>query len=62
MSILSNSEVSLNVFSLYNQTSCFKHIKFTTEDYFTKHTKITTKLNWEFTKVVKIQSKVTWVG
>ncbi len=38
----------------YNKTSSFKLIKFITDDYFTEHTNITTKLNWTlFTKVIK---------
>ncbi len=42
----------------YNKTSCFEYIKFITEDYFTEHMNITTKLKWKlFTKVIKIPSE-----
>ncbi len=34
-----------NITHIYNKTSCFKKIKFITEDSFRKHTNITTKLN-----------------
>ncbi len=41
--------------------SCFILIEFVTEDWFTKHTNITTKLNWKlFTKVIKSPSEEAW--
>ncbi len=37
-------------------------IEFITEDWFTKHTNITTKLKWKlFTKVIKSPSEEAWV-
>ncbi len=46
----------------YKKTSCFEKIEFTTEDYFTKHTNITTRLKLTlFTNVIKNPSKETWV-
>jgi hypothetical protein len=53
----------MNVLPQYNKTSCFEQIKFITEDYFTDHTNIATKLKWKlFTKVIKMPSKEAWVG
>ncbi len=50
------------VFSYYNETSCWEQIKFITEDYFTEHTNITTKLKQKlFTQVIKLPSKEAWV-
>ncbi len=42
----------------YDKMSFLFKIKFITEDWFTKYTNITTKLNWKlFTKVIKRQSE-----
>ncbi len=62
-----NQQVLLNwpvptVWLVYNKTSCFEYIKFITEDYFAKHTNITTKLKLKlFTKVIKKPSEEAWV-
>ncbi len=46
------SKVSITLTS-YNKTSCFEWIKFITEDYFTEHANITTKLKQKlYTKVI----------
>ena len=43
------SGFKINKTELYNKTSCFKRIKFITEE----HANITTKLSWKlFTKVI----------
>ncbi len=49
--------------SLYNKMSSFKQFKFITEDWFTKYTKISNKLEWKlFTKVIKRPSEEALVG
>jgi hypothetical protein len=46
----------------YIKTSCFEIIKFITEEYFTEHTNITTKLKLKlFTKLIKMPSEEAWV-
>ncbi len=47
---------------IHNKTSCFKSIKFITEETKVKHTNITTKLKWKlFAKVIEMPSKEAWV-
>ncbi len=47
--------------SVYNKTSCLEKIEFITDNYFTKHTNITTKLKQKlFTKVIREQSEEAW--
>jgi hypothetical protein len=45
----------------YNKASYLEYIEFITEDYFPKHTNITTKLKWKvFTNVIREPSKEAW--
>ncbi len=47
----------------YSNTSFFEQIKFNTEDYFPKHTNITTTLRWKlFTKVIREPSEEAWIS
>ncbi len=42
--------------------SCFKLIKFITEDWFTRYANVTTKLSWKlFTEGIKRPSEDAWV-
>ncbi len=50
--------LTTKLFTSVIKCKCFKLIKFITEDYFTDHTNITTKLKQIlFTKVIKMPSK-----